>query len=90
MLVIFIAVATFVFVRLSGKQKGLQSPEKYDELEFVVVHRPQITYFVDVKYNLCFATRKPNYQDLVEFQCSDRLRWDVELNLGKKPVDKVK
>lgn len=47
--------------------------EKYEELQFVVVHRPDVTYFVDFRYLLCFATRKPNYNDLVRFKCPDLL-----------------
>lgn len=58
--------------------------ERYDELEFVVIHRPQITYFVDLKHTLCFATRKPNYKDLVEFPCPERLWKEAELKEKKK------
>lgn len=67
--------------------------ETFDELEFVVIHRPHLTYFMDVKYLLCFATRKPDYQDLVQFHCPERMWKEVEESLkGKvkvKPAGKV-
>lgn len=60
--------------------------EKFEELEFVVIHRPHLTYFVDMKYFLCFATRKPDYQDLVQFVCPERMWKDVEESLQGKAV----
>lgn len=58
--------------------------EKFEELEFVVVHRPHLTYFVDLKYKLCFATRKPEYQDLAEFPCPERLSKEATGGMLKK------
>lgn len=60
--------------------------EQFDELEFVTIHRPHLTYFIDVKYMLCFATRKPTYQDLVLFDCPDRLWKEAESDLAGHPV----
>lgn len=68
----------------SGSASGIK--EKFDELEFVVVHRPHVTYFVDMKYFMCFATRKPNYQDLVFFHCPERL-WREVADKRKRPKD---
>lgn len=62
--------------------------DKYEELEFVVVHRPQLTYFVDTKYFLCFATRKPDYQDLVQFICPERMWKDVEQTIQARATGK--
>lgn len=52
--------------------------EDFDELEFRVIHRPHVTYFVDLRYALCFATRKPDYQDLVQLGCTERLVQDAK------------
>ena len=65
---------------------GSGIPDKFDELEFVVVHRPHVTYLVDVKYFMCFATRKPDFQDLVKFHCPERLWKEVEESLQNKAV----
>lgn len=61
----------------------------FDELEFVVVHRPHLTYFIDMKYLLCFATRKPNYQDLAQFHCPENLWKEVESSLKGQTKVKV-
>ncbi len=58
--------------------------ERFDELEFIVIHRPHLTYFVDLKYRLCFATRKPAYEGLSEFQCPDYLLLEAEHGEQKK------
>ena len=63
-------------------------PEKYDELQFVMVHRPHVTYFVDTQYMLCFATLKPEYRDLAPFECSDALLKDVEVKLQGRATKK--
>lgn len=78
-----VAIGALTYVASVGMgqffaEKQVRPPEKYDELEFVVVHRPHVTYFVDIKYTLCFATRKPNYQDLVQFRCTERLWQEVK------------
>lgn len=62
------------FIR-SIYKKQTSSSEKYDELEFTIIHRPHITYLIDTKYSLCFATRKPDFQDLVQIECPDRM-WE--------------
>lgn len=73
-----------------GEKPGIPAVEKYDELEFVVVHRPHVTYFVDIKFSLCFATRKPDYQDLVKFTCTDRLMKEVEESLQARAIKTIK
>ena len=60
----------------------------FDELEFVVIHRPHLTYFVDLKYLLCFATRKPDYQDLVQFHCPERVWQEIREGLQVKAKTK--
>ena len=64
--------------------------EKFKELEFVVVHRPHLTYFVDMKYGLCFATRKPKYQDLAAFSCPERLLKEATGGMLREGPDKQK
>ena len=69
-LLVLLVVGVHTLVKVPEPMKG---QEKYEELEFVMIHRPQVTYFVDLKFMLCFATLKPDYADLVEFRCPDYL-----------------
>lgn len=76
LIIICLSVATAVIIRLTvvdPKLPSVAAPERYDELQFEVLHRPHVTYLIDRRYRLCFATRKPDYQDLVQVQCTDRL-----------------
>lgn len=70
---LFIVALSVVIFFIMTRTEDVKPREKYDELEFVVVHRPHITYFVDFKYMLCWATLKPTYQDLKDFTCTERL-----------------
>lgn len=81
-----LVISLIVFLLTMGKSKKKEPSEEYNELEFVVVHRPQLTYFVDMKYFLCFATRKPDYQDLVQFSCPERMLKDVENSLQRDAI----
>lgn len=73
------SLGLFIFFAID-RQKGTEKShfkDKFDELEFAVIHRPHLTYFIDTKYFLCFATRKPDYQDLVQFICPERMWKEV-------------
>ena len=86
------ALLASILYALAIKDKGERTSgikTKFDELEFVVVHRPYLTYFVDVKYLVCFATHKPEHQGLVEFRCPDRLLQEATGDF-MKPIKKKK
>jgi hypothetical protein len=77
-----IAVVAAIMIAMGGRPVALPGipdkgssgiPDDYDELQFTTVHRPLVTYFVDRRYGLCFATRKPDYQDLVQLSCTPNL-----------------
>ncbi len=76
----------FMFFKKNHDDRNTGLKEKFNELEFVVIHRPHLTYFVDMKYFLCFATRKPDYQDLVQFVCPERMWKEVEDSLQGKAL----
>ena len=69
--IIAISWGAFVVYQKWGlpKKKG----EEYSRLEFRIVHRPHVTYFVDLKYMLCFATTKPTHTGLLQIPCTDSL-----------------
>lgn len=71
-----------VIILASKRPAAVTAPERYSELQFAVLHRPHVTYFVDRRYRLCFATRKPDYQDLVQFDCSERLLVEATAGLS--------
>lgn len=66
----------------------LNSGEKYNALDFMMVNRPHVTYFVDTRYMLCFATLKPTYRDLVPFECSDLLLKYVDDTMHVKLLER--
>lgn len=86
LLVAILYALTIIGKEGTERTSGIKT--KFDELEFVVVHRPHLTYFVDIKYLTCFATRKPQYQDLVEFQCPDRLLQEAMGGILKEEPEK--
>jgi hypothetical protein len=78
----FVVIAEIVYLVTFNKPPN--TSEAYNELEFTVIHRPHITYLVDTKYLLCFATRKPQYQDLVQIECPEKMWKEVEYKLHGK------
>ena len=82
-----IVVSKNTLVSIAIKEAVKSKGQKFDELEFIVVHRPHLTYLVDPRYQLCFATRKPDFQDLVQFTCTEPLLGAVESTLPQKKND---
>lgn len=67
-----VGLLSVAFVRHQRKEEKRQG-EVYKKLEFRVIHRPHVTYFVDLKYMLCFATTKPEHHGIGQIQCTDFL-----------------
>lgn len=63
-----VTYAVALVVRSQRDASGIR--ERFDLLEFVTIHRPHLTYHVDSRHMLCFATRKPSTcRGLVQFDC---------------------
>lgn len=78
---LFASVVLYFYSRKQAETDTFVVAKSYTELQFRVIHRPHITYLVDLRYMLCFATRKPDYQDLVQFECTQAFMKKIEKGL---------
>lgn len=66
--IICVLAIAFAVARCGQRELGRQ----YNRQEFVVIHRPHLTYYVDLVYGVCFA-RRPMCRAMTEFVCSPSL-----------------